>query len=61
MEEILVLTHRHWWDKANTPYMEYDVYFSYKISFFAFQQYQITSKNKVDELMNEDTDIIYLF
>ena len=36
MEEILVLTHRHWWDKANTPYMEYDVYFSFKISFAFF-------------------------
>ena len=25
MEVILVLTHSHWWDKANTPYMEYVV------------------------------------
>ena len=26
MGVILVLTHSHWWDKANTPYMEYVVY-----------------------------------
>ena len=26
MEVSLVLTHLHWWDKANTPYMEYVVY-----------------------------------
>ena len=26
MEVILVLTHSHWWDKANTPYTQfYDV------------------------------------
>ena len=61
MEEILVLTHRHWWDKANTPFMEYDVYFSFKIS-FAFLYVSIIwllQNNKVDELMNEDTDFFF--
>ena len=39
MEEILVLTYSHWWDKADTPYMEYVVYsiaFKYLFFFFSF-------------------------
>ena len=47
MEEILVLTHRHWWDKA-IPYMEYDVYFLHVSNIWLLQN------DKVDELMNED-------
>ena len=62
MEEILVLTHRHWWDKVNTPYMEYDVYFSFKLSFAFFflhvSNIWLLQNNKVDELMNEDTDFL---
>ena len=33
MEVILVLTHSHWWDKANTTYMEYVVYICFRMSF----------------------------
>ena len=28
-----MLTHSHWWDKADTPFMEYVVYICFKISF----------------------------
>ena len=48
-----MLPHRHWWNKANTPYIEYDVYFSFKISFVFFTNLF----KKVDELMIEDTDL----
>ena len=33
MEEILVRTYSDWWDKADTPYMEYVVYSSFKYIF----------------------------
>ena len=60
MEVILMLTYWHWWDKANNPYMEYDVYFTFKIS-FAFLHVSniwLLQNNKADELMNEDTDFL---
>ena len=46
IEVNLVITHSHWLDKANTPYMEYVVYICFKIFFawFACQQYLKTSK-----------------
>ena len=36
MEEISVLTHSHWWGKANTLYIEYVVYFSFEVYFANF-------------------------
>ena len=33
MEVTLILTHSDWWDKDNTPYMEYVVNICFKISF----------------------------
>ena len=63
MEEILVLTHSRWWNKANTPCMKYDVYFIYLLfCFFLHVSYVWYLQNdKVDELMNEDTNSVWEF
>ena len=53
IEVILVLTHSHWWGKADTPYMEYVVYIFFKISFayFACHYILIFQNLMVDKLM----------
>ena len=60
MERILVLMHSQWWDKVNTQYMEYVVYFCFKIFFayFAFQQYLKHHNHRVDKLMIEENDFV---
>ena len=54
MEVSLVLTHIHWWDKANTPYMAYVVYICFKFSFAycACQLYLNSSKSYVRHTYN---------
>ena len=52
MEQSLELTHSRWCDKANTPYIECDVYYIFKISFAFLACHH---SNNVEDLMNEDT------
>ena len=59
MEEILVLMHQDWWDKAYTPLME-NVYISFVISanFACLYAIQKLRNLNVDKLRIENTDSV---
>ena len=60
MEVILVLTHSHWRDKANTLYVEYVVYiwFKYLLRILHVSNILILM---LDKLMIEDTESFVKF